>query len=252
MQSSASVGFAEGGIVKFLHNWRIRSAMELNRREYMYKFFSETHLIRASRRGRVKRAEYSVARTFRKNVYIFKARNDFASFYLAELFIVPTCSCLKVIWLSYSVCPTFTYKSIGDRSSCMTAPRAWNYLQHSLPTDGLACTDATPGTVSVPLRYYLLAAYFDVTWFLLSPALSRFGSVPIAIRALCCYKISLNGELCPLSLMLHDFCKGKLLHCVALLGPVSPLYRADGQHWVPQRVYRASSWLDAEYLLVRK
>jgi len=51
--------------------------------------------------------------------------------------------------------------SIGDRSFCSSVPRAWNFLPPSLRAGALACTNATPGTVSHLLRCYLLATHFD-------------------------------------------------------------------------------------------
>jgi len=57
--------------------------------------------------------------------------------------------------------PTFKLKTVGDRSFCSSGPRAWNSLPPSLRAGTLACTDATPGTVSNLLRCYLLATHFN-------------------------------------------------------------------------------------------
>jgi len=57
--------------------------------------------------------------------------------------------------------PTFKLKTVGDRSSCASEPGAWNSLPHSHRVGALACTDATPDTVSALLRRCLLATHFD-------------------------------------------------------------------------------------------
>jgi len=92
----------------------------------------------------------------------FKARNDAAHSYLNELLrdFTPVraskSSDFQILAVSNS-----KLKTVGDRSFCSSGPRAWNSVPPSLRAGALACTDATPGTVSALLRCYLLATHFD-------------------------------------------------------------------------------------------
>jgi len=92
----------------------------------------------------------------------FKARNGFAPSYLAELLrdYRPVRALRSSDFPSLAV-PTFKLKTVGDRSRCASGPRSLNSLPPSLRAGALACTDATPGTVSNLLRCYLLAIYFN-------------------------------------------------------------------------------------------
>ena len=92
----------------------------------------------------------------------FKAHNAFAPSYLAELLrdFTPARALRSSDFPTLAV-PLFKLKTVGDRSFCSAGPRAWNSLPPSLRAGALACTDATPGTVSALLRCYLLAAHFD-------------------------------------------------------------------------------------------
>jgi len=59
-------------------------------------------------------------------------------------------------------------------SFCSVGPRLWASLPHSLRAGALACSDATPGTVTALLRLHLLATHFgglssDQTLLLLPP-----------------------------------------------------------------------------------
>ena len=92
----------------------------------------------------------------------FKARNGIAPSYLAELLRDYTpVRALRSSDNPTLAVPTFKLKTVGDRSFCASGPRAWNSLPPSLRAGALACTDATPGTVSNLLRCYLLATHFD-------------------------------------------------------------------------------------------
>ena len=55
--------------------------------------------------------------------------------------------------------PNFKLKTVGDRSFSSVGPRLWNSLPHSLRSGALACSDATPGTVTTLLRLHLLATH---------------------------------------------------------------------------------------------
>ena len=95
----------------------------------------------------------------------FKARLGSAPSYLTELIrdFTPVRALRSSDFPSLAV-PTFKLKTVGDRSFCSTGPRAWNSLPASLRAGALACTDATPGTVSSVtslLRCHLLATVFD-------------------------------------------------------------------------------------------
>ncbi len=92
----------------------------------------------------------------------FKARNAFAPSYLTELLrdFTPVRTLRSSDFPTLAV-PSFKLKTVGDRSFCSAGPRAWNSLPPSLRTGALACTDATPGTVSALLRCYLLATHFE-------------------------------------------------------------------------------------------
>jgi len=92
----------------------------------------------------------------------FNARNGVAPSYLAE----PLKDHGPVRALRSSDFPslavsTFKLKTVGYRSFCLWGPRAWNSLPSSLRAGALACTDDTPGTVSILLRCSLLATHFD-------------------------------------------------------------------------------------------
>jgi len=56
--------------------------------------------------------------------------------------------------------PNFKLKTVGDQSFCSVEPRLWNSLSHSLRAGALACSDATPGTVTALLRLHFLATHF--------------------------------------------------------------------------------------------
>jgi len=106
----------------------------------------------------------------------FKARNGFAPSYLAEL--LRDYSPLRALRSSNNptlAVPTFKLKTVGDRSFCASGPRAWNSLPPSLSAGALACTDATPGTVSALLRCYLMATHFDG----FSPDSSSLPATPV-------------------------------------------------------------------------
>jgi len=79
----------------------------------------------------------------------FKAHNGVAPSYLAELLrdYRPVRALRSSDFPTLAV-PTFKLKTVGDRSFCSSGPRAWNSLPPSLRAGALACTDATPGTVS--------------------------------------------------------------------------------------------------------
>jgi len=51
-------------------------------------------------------------------------------------------------------------KTVGDRSFCSVGPRLWNSLPHSLRAGAIACSDASPGTITALLRLLLLATDF--------------------------------------------------------------------------------------------
>jgi hypothetical protein len=92
----------------------------------------------------------------------FKARNAFAPSYLAELLrdYTPARALRSSDFPTLAV-PLFKLKTVGDRSFCSAGPRAWNSLPPFRRAGTLACTDATPGTVSALLRCYLLATHFE-------------------------------------------------------------------------------------------
>ena len=109
----------------------------------------------------------------------FKARLGSAPCYLTELIrdFTPVRALRSSDFPSLAV-PTFKLKTVGDRSFCSTGPRAWNSLPASLRAGALACTDATPGTISSVtslLRCHLLATVFDG----LSPDSSSLHAPPV-------------------------------------------------------------------------
>jgi len=52
-------------------------------------------------------------------------------------------------------------KTVGDRSFCSVGSMLWNSLAHSLRAGTLACSDATPGTVTAFIRLHLLATHLS-------------------------------------------------------------------------------------------
>ena len=91
----------------------------------------------------------------------YKARNGLAPSYLSELLTdFAPARALRSSDSPRLAIPHFKLKTVGDRSFCSVGPRMWNSLPHSLRAGTLACTDATPGTVSALLRCYLLATHF--------------------------------------------------------------------------------------------
>ena len=92
---------------------------------------------------------------------VFKACNGICPSYLADLLedYVPTRSLRSSDTPTLKV-PNFKLKTVGDRSFSSVGPRLWNSLPHSLRSGALACSDATPGTVTTLLRLHLLATHF--------------------------------------------------------------------------------------------
>jgi hypothetical protein len=92
---------------------------------------------------------------------VFKARNGLCPSYLTDLLhdYVPSRTLRSSDTPTLAV-PNFKLKTVGDRSFCSVGPRLWNSLPHSLRAGALACSDATPGTVTALLRLHLLATHF--------------------------------------------------------------------------------------------
>jgi len=67
----------------------------------------------------------------------------------------------RLIYKAERSCHVFKLKTVGDQFFCAAGSRAWNSFPPSLRAGALACTDATPGTVSVLVRCHLLATQFD-------------------------------------------------------------------------------------------
>ena len=109
---------------------------------------------------------------------VFKARNGLCPSYLADMLDdhVPTRS-LRSSDTPTLKFPNFKLKTVGDRSFSSVGLRLWNSLPHSLRSCALACSDATPGTVTALLRLHLLATHFGGFSFnqpvLLPPAVER-------------------------------------------------------------------------------
>jgi len=108
----------------------------------------------------------------------FKARNGLCPSYLADLLHAYVRSrTLQSSDTPTLTVPNFKLKTVGDRSFCSVGPKLWNSLPHSLRAGALACSDATPGTVTAHLRLQLLATHFgglssDQT-LLLPPSVER-------------------------------------------------------------------------------
>jgi len=120
-----------------------------------------------------------------------KARNGIAPSYLAELLsdYTPMRSLGSSDYPTMAI-PTLKLKTVGDRSFCASGPRAWDSLPPSLRAGALACTDATPGTVSALLRCCLLATHSECfsresSSLPAFPVVRSLRSVPIAPVALC-------------------------------------------------------------------
>jgi len=92
----------------------------------------------------------------------FKARYGVAPSYLSELLrnYTPVRSFRSSDYPTLAA-PTLKLRTVGHRSFCSSGPRAWNYLPPSPHAGALAYNDATPGTVSALIRWYLLPTYFD-------------------------------------------------------------------------------------------
>ncbi len=91
----------------------------------------------------------------------YKARNGLAPSYLSELLTdYAPIRTLRSTDSPRLAVPHFKLKTVGDRSFCSVGPRMWNSLPHSLRAGTLACTVATPGTVSALLHCHLLATHF--------------------------------------------------------------------------------------------
>jgi len=92
---------------------------------------------------------------------VFKARNGLCHSYLADLLhpYVPSRTLRSSDTPNLTV-PSFKLKTIADRSFCSVGPRLWNSLPHSLCAGPLACSDATPSTVTALLRLHLLVTHF--------------------------------------------------------------------------------------------
>jgi len=106
---------------------------------------------------------WSERRTRKKFSPTFKARNGVAPSYAAELLrdCTPVRASRSLDFPTLAV-PTLwnKLKTYGDRSFCESGPRVWNSLPPSFRAGALACTDATPGTVSTLLLCYLSASHF--------------------------------------------------------------------------------------------
>jgi len=104
--------------------------------------------------------------------------------------MVSSCSVPRFSSTPHLTAPIFKLMTVDDRSFSSTGPRAIHLLPQSLRADALACSDATPGTVSVLLRCFFLAFYW---WPLIHVICSDFccGKVgwrrtdrPCALRTL--------------------------------------------------------------------